>query len=65
VGTKSNIGRWFGIIDDQRRKIMKILKMMLMGILIVSAPLALVACEEENALGEAVEEAADELDDAT
>ncbi len=44
---------------------MKVLKMMLMGFFVVSAPLALTACEEENPVGEAVEEVADELDDAT
>ena len=44
---------------------MKILKRMLMGFFIVSAPLTLTACEEENPVGEAVEEVTDEIDDAT
>ncbi|MDF2368223.1 hypothetical protein [Sneathiella sp.] len=44
---------------------MRVLKTMLVGLFIVSAPLVLTACEDENPVGEAVEEVTDELDDAT
>jgi hypothetical protein len=64
-GTNLTNGRWLGAYDDNRRMIMKTLKMMLMGFFIVSAPLALMACEDENSVGEAVEEVTDEIDDAT
>ncbi|WP_293959475.1 hypothetical protein [Sneathiella sp.] len=44
---------------------MKVLKMMLMGFVLVAAPLALSACEDEGPVEEAVEEVTDEIDDAT
>ncbi|WP_340151168.1 hypothetical protein [uncultured Sneathiella sp.] len=44
---------------------MKALKMMLMGFVLVAAPLALSACEDESPVGEAIEEVTDEIDDAT
>ena len=44
---------------------MKLLKLLLLGVFLTSAPMALSACEQESELEEGVEEIGDEVDDAT
>lgn len=44
---------------------MKFAKMAFFALFIMSAPFALIACEDESALEEGVEEVGDEIDDAT
>jgi hypothetical protein len=44
---------------------MNILKLMMLGLFMVSTPLMLSACEQESQLEESVEEAGDEIEEAT
>lgn len=44
---------------------MKYLQAILMGTFLFSAPMVLVACDQDSSLEEGAEEIADEIDDAT
>tara|TARA_R100001143_G_C3237250_1_gene77448 strand:- start:128 stop:265 length:138 start_codon:yes stop_codon:yes gene_type:complete len=44
---------------------MKLLKMMMMGVFLAGTPVLLTACEDETQLEESMEEAGDEIENAT
>lgn len=44
---------------------MKLFKYFILGLALISAPAALVACDNDSSLEEGAEEISDEIDDAT
>ena len=48
-----------------KERTMNLLKMMMFGLFMLTTPLMLSACDQNNSAEEAVEEIGDEIDDAT